>query len=159
MTARSNGNGPRIGLDVAPAQRPLSGVGVYVTELAAALDTLAPDRMVRLGMRVDRALRSTELRAGDSAMRGRLHLVWILRHAERDARAGGCELVHYTNAVAPLVGTRPLVVTIHDLSVIRRPTSHPAARLAVVPFLLSAARRARLIIVPSTATAEEVQGL
>lgn len=159
MSARASGAEPRLGLDVAPARHPLAGVGVYVTELAAALDALAPGRVVRLGMRSERVLRSPKARPGDSLLRGRHHLAWILRHADRDAGASRCGLVHYTNAVAPLRATVPFVLTIHDLSVMRWPASHPTSRLATVPFAVAAARRARLIIVPSAATAEDVRRL
>ncbi len=53
----------------------------------------------------------------------------------------------------------PFVVTIHDLSVIRLPGSHPISRLAIVPFVVRAARTARLVFVPSRATADEVRRL
>lgn len=159
VNAGGDAQAPTIGLDVGSARLPATGVGVYVTELAAALDSLVGRRVLRLGMRPTGPLRPRDPSAGETHMRGRLYLGWILGFADREARSAGCRLVHYTNAVAPLRATVPFVLTIHDLSVVRYPNSHPISRLAVVPFMLSAAHRARLIIVPSTATADEVRRL
>ena len=70
-----------------------------------------------------------------------------------------CSLAHYTNGVAPLRTRTPFVLTIHDLSLLRRPRDHPLGRVILAPFIVSAARRAQLIIVPSDATRQEVQRL
>jgi glycosyltransferase involved in cell wall biosynthesis len=125
---------------------------VYVAELAAALNDLAPRRTQPLG-RSDQAQR----RGGSPT--SRFHLGWVVANADADARRAGCDLVHYTNAVAPLRPRVPFVVTIHDVSVLRLPAYHPRRRLAIVPFMLAAARRARYVIVPSVATSEEVRRL
>ena len=141
-----------IGIDVWPMRPNPTGIGVYVTELAAALSELAPRRTVPLG-------RSYQSQRRGGLPMSRLHLGWVLAHADADARRAGCDLVHYTNAVAPLRARVPFVVTIHDLSILRMPAHHPRRRLASVPFMLAAARRARQVIVPSIATSEEVRRL
>jgi alpha-1,3-rhamnosyl/mannosyltransferase len=135
----------RIALDVGPARAQASGVTTYVRELALALDALAPDRVVPIGARRPLAWRS--------------YLAWMVTQADDEARAAGCDLAHYTNAVAPIRSKVPFVLTIHDLSVIRMPRLHPASRLPLVPLLLRAARSASLVIVPSRATAAEVRRL
>lgn len=132
-------------------------MGVYVRELASALSSLDGGRVVRLGLRDDGFLPPRVAAAGETRLRGRHHLAWILAFADGEARAARCRLVHYTNAVAPPRATVPFVVSIHDLSILRLPGSHPTTRLAVVPFMVWAARRARRIIVPSAATADEVR--
>lgn len=159
MSARAYGPPQTIGLDVGPARRPSTGVSVYVIELAAALDTLVGTRVIRLGVRHGGPLRPPDPRRAETHMRGRLYLGWILRSADREARASGCRLIHYTNAVAPLRATVPFVLTIHDLSVLRLTMSHPTSRLALIPLMVAAARRARLVIAPSAATADEVRRL
>lgn len=159
MSARRGTPPPTIGLDVGAARGPSTGVGIYLTELAAALESLAGHRVRRLGIRADGPLGAREAREGETQLRGGHHLSWILRFADRDARSAGCSLVHYTNAVGPPRATVPFVVTIQDLSVLRLPGSHPIPRLASVPFVASAARRARTVIVPSAATADEVRRL
>ena len=88
-----------------PARHPSTGVSVYVVELARALGELAPDRFVRIGVRRDGPLDTAE-DPGRRYLRGRYHSVWLQAHADRDARAAGCGLVHYTNATAPLRATR-----------------------------------------------------
>jgi glycosyltransferase involved in cell wall biosynthesis len=154
--ARSH-DGATIGLDVGPARTPPAGVSVYVSELARALDQLAPGRIARLGVRSDGPLAGHASSGPVSRLGGRGYLAWLLFSAERDGRAAGCDLIHYTNAVAPIRTTLPFVVTIHDLGLFRQPSHHPVARLARVPFTTLAARRARLVIVPSQATADDVR--
>jgi glycosyltransferase involved in cell wall biosynthesis len=158
VSARADSHAHPIGLDVAPARPHPTGVGVYVTELAAALDVLAPDRIVHLGTRAGGPVWRATPRPGDTTMRGP-HMAWIARAADAEARAAGCLLVHYTNAVAPPRATVPFVLTIHDLSIVRLPGSHPARRLGIVPLMLWAAHRARLVIVHSAAIADEVRRL
>jgi glycosyltransferase involved in cell wall biosynthesis len=134
-------------------------VSVYVNELARALEELAPGRVAHLGVRSDGPLAGPSGSGPVSDQGSRGYLAWLQASAERHARAAGCALIHYTNAVVPLRTTLPFVVTIHDLSLIRRPSQHPVARLARVPFTVLAARRARLVITPSEATADEVRRL
>lgn len=155
MSAGAGAHGAqRIGLDVWPIRPNPTGIGVYVEELAAALDQLAPSLVVRLGER-----RGSGDRPWRRGVVSRYHLGWLQAEADADARRAGCDLVHYTNAVAPIWAGVPFVVTIHDVSVLRLPGLHPRRRLASVPFVLAAARRARHVIVPSAATADEVRRL
>lgn len=133
-------------------------------ELAAALYALAPGRVARLGARSDGPLAGRNGTAGGAATQAspqgsRGYLAWLQTSAERDGRAAGCSLIHYTNAVAPLRTSLPFVVTIHDLALLRRPSQHPVARLGRVPFTIQAARQARLVITPSEATADDVRRL
>lgn len=152
-------DGRLIGLDVGPARSPAAGVSVYVAELAAALETLAPGRIARLGVRSDGPLAGRATSGPVSRLDGRGYLAWLQVSAERDGRRAGCALIHYTNAVAPIRTALPFVVTIHDLALFRRPSQHPIARLLRIPFTHLAARRARLVITPSEATAADVRRL
>ena len=63
-------------------------------------------------------------------------------------RALGARLIHFTNAAAPLICRVPYVVTVHDLSVMRMPMTHPVARWGIIPVNLAAVARARTVIVP-----------
>jgi glycosyltransferase involved in cell wall biosynthesis len=80
----------------------------------------------------------------------------LLLRAPADAGRLGARLVHYTNAAAPLAGSPPYVVTVHDMSVARLPLTHPVARWATVPLSVAAVARARTVIVPSHWTAREL---
>jgi alpha-1,3-rhamnosyl/mannosyltransferase len=62
-----------------------------------------------------------------------------------------------TDGVAPIIRHLPVVLTIHDMSVVARPRDHPWYRWARIPFVASAARLADAVIVPSIATAAEVR--
>ena len=161
MSARAPGlhDGPLVGLDVGPARSPAAGVTVYVCELAGAIETLARGRVTHLGVRSDGPFAGRAGSGPVSHLGGRGYLAWLLASAERDARRAGCALVHYTNAVAPIRTTLPFVVTIHDLALFRRPSQHPIARLVRIPFTHLAARRARLVITPSEATAADARRL
>jgi glycosyltransferase involved in cell wall biosynthesis len=149
----------RVGLDVGPARHPATGVAVYVRELVKALENEAPGAIIGLGARRSGPLDPPPGATAATYMPGMHYLAWLLVHADRDARAARTDIAHWTNGSAPLRTSVPFVVTIHDLSVFRMPRRHPVARLATVPLVIAAARRARRVIVPSAATAEDVQTL
>jgi glycosyltransferase involved in cell wall biosynthesis len=77
---------------------------------------------------------------------------WVLRRIKAD-------LVHGPVFVAPLIGTCPTVITIHDLSFIRLPRLfRPGNRLYLTAMTRLSARRARrLIAVSAHAASESVQ--
>lgn len=145
-----------VAYDAGPAQPRPSGVGVYVRELARELIALADGQnFVLIGARRDGPLAD----AARTVMRGDRHQSWVQRHANQDVLSVGASLVHYTNAVAPLRSVRPFVLTIQDLSLLRYPHYHPNLRLLAVPVMTWAAHRARVVIVPSRATADELRRL
>ena len=130
-------------------------MGIYVRELANALRRLDAGALRLVGARRDGPF------ADDAStwMRGNRHLGWILRNANSDIRDVDADRAHFTNSLAPLRTSVPYVLTIQDLSLIRYPRYHPAPRLVAVPFMAWAAQRARRVIVPSRATAEEVHAI
>ena len=145
-----------VAYDAGPAKAKPSGVGVYVRELAIALLGKRRDHeIVLIGAREDGPL----AHSASTVMRGARHQLWIQLHANADVRRVGADLVHYTNAVAPLHSVKPFVLTIQDLSLLRYPHYHPKLRLAAVPAMAWAAKRARAILVPSRATADELHRL
>lgn len=148
----------RIALDVAPLRGHPAGVGIYVARLAAALAATLGEQLVLIGRRADAELPDAALESiRATPFRHRHYHAWMQLDAPRAARRMGAELVHFTNAAAPLVGGRPYVLTVHDLSVLVMPGSHPRARLMTVPITLAAIRGARRLIVPSQATADELE--
>lgn len=141
-----------IAYDAGPAKPQPTGVGIYVSSLAASLLARYPERVRLIGARRDGPLAASAA----TLMRGARHQVWVQRYANRDVAAVGGALVHYTNAVAPLRSVRPFVLTIQDLSLIRFPHYHPRLRLVSAPLMVIAAHRARRVIAPSRATADEL---
>ena len=151
---------PIVCLDASPARRDPTGVGVYVRELAQALEAPLAEGLGYIGVRRDGPLSDQARRSGRWAeFRGRQTHLWLQRYADRDARGLGASLVHYTNGAAPIRSSVPYVLTIQDVSVARMPRAHPPQRVVTLPVLLIAARRAAAIICPSHATARELRRL
>jgi glycosyltransferase involved in cell wall biosynthesis len=126
--------------------------------LARALVESVPDSVTLIGVRPDGPLADLEPRhVGSRLSSRRRHIAWVLRDADADSRRGGAVMAHWTNAIAPVRARLPFVLTIHDLSLLRLPHLHPPSRLAAIPLVAMAARRARMIVVPSLATSREVQ--
>lgn len=121
------------------------GLARYATELLAALRRVAPrDELVELSF------------DGEGLRR----LAWTQGPLPMALRRAGVDLAHLTSHPAPLIGRRPAVLTIHDLSLLRASDTHPRRRVVVMtPLLRSAARRATRVIVPSQATADDATRL
>jgi len=152
-----DGNRALVALDVAPVRDEPAGVGIYVAQLAAALSRVDPQAVSLIGVRPEArsldAVSGLTPRLSFSVPRaaggpGSYH-AWMHLQAGEDARSTGARLAHFTNGAAPLIGTLPYVLTVHDLSIMRMPHVHPVARLATIPFALAAIARARAVIVPS----------
>lgn len=144
-------------LDVAPVRAEPAGVGLYVALLARELARSAPFSLGLIGVRDEaRALAALDAHLPRRPFSKRTYHAWMQLAAERDALALGARLIHFTNAAAPLVCRVPYVVTVHDLSVMRMPMTHPVARWAIIPVNLAAVARARTVIVPSQWTAREL---
>ncbi len=146
-----------VAVDLAPVRAQPAGVGLYVALLAEALVRLAPEEIRLIGVRPDAGAWQS-LPDGMDAVPARhspFH-AWMQLEADRAARSTGATLVHYTNAAAPIISRLPYVLTVHDLSVVRMPGSHPRRRRMIVPLNLAAIARARQVIVPSRWTAREL---
>ena len=130
----------QVAMNVAPLTQPLTGIGRYVRELTRGLMT---DPGVQLhgfdGRRwgavqevdvLPQPLRRT-LRhwVRDHVPQAYpLHRAWTAWRFQQGARALGPALYHEPNFLAlPFDG--PLVLTVHDLSWIRHPETHPALRV------------------------------
>ena len=150
----------RVAFDAAPAHRDPTGVGVYVRDLARALLARDPESIALIGVRPDGPLAAEAARASHRTyLEAGRHQRWLLTRADRDAAAVGSDIVHFTNATAPILPGRPFVLTVQDLSVLRYPHHHPAARLIGIPMTAIAAHRAAVVIVPSEATRRELRHL
>ena len=149
---------PMLALDLGPLRGQPAGVGLYVARLAGGLAQLMPERMALIGVRPDAAtLDIPAVAVASQPFRTPTYHAWIQLAADRDARSTSAQLVHYTNAAAPLLSRLPYVVTVHDLSVARLPRSHPWTRWSILPLNMVAIARARAIIVPSRWTARELR--
>ena len=136
----------KVGFDVSPLVQTQAGTARYVQGLGEALERL-PD------------LDLTRLSFGGSGRAAALarDLVWYL--ALLPLR-GGLDVLHCTTYRAPLRSRTPVVVTVHDLAVLRYPDLFPAwtrlyGRTSLRPTLRAASR----VIAVSEFTKREVVAL
>jgi glycosyltransferase involved in cell wall biosynthesis len=105
-----------------------AGIGRYSRELLGALQEHEPD-----------------------------HEYLLLSHGWLKADASRLDVCHFTNYHVPVSMERPMVVTVHDLSLITLPGMHPRLRTVLGrPRLRAAVRRAAAILTPSRAVRDEV---
>ena len=155
----------RIALDGIPLRELKTGVGHYTFELARALSALAPADTFELVSPYAYLApaddeKASELPANlrlvhspENVMGRRWWAVGLPRYLSRT----GVELFHGTNYEVPLRGATPTVMTIHDLSLLLYPETHPARRVARARLLLPLmTRRSTLIITPTESVRREV---
>ena len=141
----------RIGIDVGTLVFPAGGVRRYVRELLNALPeaaqaTNAPVDFVAVGTPAGSDLPASLTKGPGIAnlptnlARAVVSLPWAVGRAALD-------LFHAPAYTSPLVGTTPVVVTIHDVSYARRPEfyAHPAGHMRQWFYRRSALRAARII--------------
>jgi glycosyltransferase involved in cell wall biosynthesis len=100
----------RVGLDVSPLALTKAGTARYLTSLLAGLEA-EPDVEVHL----------FELPGSGRAKRIVRDAFWYRSSLPRAARRDGVNILHAPTMRAPFRSSTPLVVTIHDLAVLRRP--------------------------------------
>ncbi len=136
----------RVGIDVAPLALTRAGTARYLVNLVAALER-AP---------------SLELRRYGFAGGGRLakvarDTVWYVGALPTLARRDGLAVLHCPSQRAPLRSRVPLVITMHDLAVLRHPeTFNRWTRTYSAVTLPRVARAATRIIVGSAFSRAEV---
>ncbi len=151
---------PAVGIDVTPLASTRTGIGRYTYELLDALWGLAPaPAVVPLG---NRELAGERLPARDggapavSGPRVRSRAAWTFLALPRWLGREGFAAFHGTGYYAPISGSVPTVVTLHDMSVFACPEAHPPARVLRARAILGrVARHATAIIAPSAFSADE----
>jgi len=144
-----------------PADR--GGVGRYVDELLPALARQGVDLVVVAQERDLRTVEGLVPHAELVAAPGRVgrraaRLLWEQTHLGRLARSVGADVLHCPHYTMPRVVSVPVVVTLHDATFFSHPELHSGVKQR---FFTSATRtavaRAAALVVPSEATAREVQ--
>ncbi len=141
-----------IGFDATPLLGQRSGVGHYTKRLIAAIMEHVPDWEVQL-------YTNRPLGELDNGLRGAKEIdtylpasrwLWMQFVLPRVIAQHHPDLLHYTNALAPVRYARPYVITIHDASLFLYGHYHPRSRIAAMRLLLpTVARRAAAVIVPT----------
>jgi glycosyltransferase involved in cell wall biosynthesis len=139
----------RVALDVTPLALTRAGTARYVRGLGGELDRRDDVEVLRVGYgRTGRA--ATLVR--DTA--------WYLAGLPRDAARAGAAVLHCTTFRAPLRSRLPVVVTVHDLALLRQPELFtPWVRLYGATLLRRVVRAAARLIAVSEFTAREVTEL
>lgn len=146
----------RVALDVTVARLGRAGPHVYVTELARALGALLEDRLRPIASRFAAPVGARHTMADRLRTLGR-DLWWHQVGVARAARRTGAVLLHLPASLGPVRRILPMVLTIHDLAILRfpqffRPWFRHYARL-VLPRV---ARAADAVIAVSEATKADV---
>jgi glycosyltransferase involved in cell wall biosynthesis len=158
----------RVLIDATPLLGTRTGVGRYTGHLLAELQQIAVERGLDLRAtaytwrgheRLPGVLPSGVAARGPRVPARLLQEVWGRTELPKAAwLAGRFDVLHATNFVLPPTGRAAGVVTVHDLGYLRVPetVSNASARYRhLVPRSL---RRARIVLTPSEAIAEEVRG-
>jgi glycosyltransferase involved in cell wall biosynthesis len=138
----------RVGLDVSPLVLSRAGTARYLSALLAGLQNEA-----------------VEIERYELPGEGRLRKVWrdtawYQYRLPRAAQADGVEVLHCPTQRAPVRSRVPLVVTIHDVAVLRHPNAFNLwTRRFSALTLPRVARAARRIVVGSAFTRDEVAEL
>lgn len=155
----------RIGLDGLPLAQRKTGVGHYTFELARHLallsrddefELIAPRGDVSMPHEDYLAANLRNVRIDVNALTRHWWTIGLPRYLGRNPPA----LFHGTNYDVPLRGRLPTVLTIHDLSALLHPQTHPARQVRRARRRLPLmARHATKIITPTDAVRREVSEL
>ncbi len=143
----------RIGFDVTPLCGTPTGVGVYTAQLLMHLQPLLDEPLLPLAHRPNGLPCDGRVRLPARVLASPFPLnktLWMQAILPFQVQRVGVDLCHFTNGVAPLLGSVPMVVTLHDASLWLYPQYHyPRRLLAMRPLIPWVARRARAVITVS----------
>jgi glycosyltransferase involved in cell wall biosynthesis len=144
-----------VAFDVGPLKPNPAGVGMYVQSLAEGFAEIGQSDLVYIGRRPE--ARGLPSGVPSIARSPRLpYSLWVELLAVNAVRRSGARAAHFTDGLVPVFRSRPTVVTVLDLSLVRHWRAHRAPRYLRIPFILAAPRLADRVIAISRATADEV---
>lgn len=158
-----------VALDALPLQVHSAGIAVYTSELARALAAARPGLELTLfGMRGLRRRPDAEppWPAGVRWQRSALYqpimgapLMHLPRMLPLEAGLRGVDVFHATNYAVPRSRRTAIVLTVHDLALLRFPALGTSALRRLVGRVASGAAAARLIVAVSESTARDLRDL
>ena len=150
----------RVGFEATALHGQRSGVGTYTLQLLRAmLESAPPDWTFYAYSNRSLAGLQSDIERAVLAPHGRFapsRWLWVQLRLAALARREECTVMHCPNGMGPLWSTTPLVLTIHDLSLIRYPEYHPRRRIPSRTLLPRLARRAAAVIAVSEFTRGEI---
>jgi glycosyltransferase involved in cell wall biosynthesis len=147
-----------VGFDARALHSPAAGVRRYITQLIDAIRRVSPEtELVAVGVR-----NTTNLPPGVIARRSRgslpTNLGWMLTGIPLATYGHGLDVFHAPAYTAPLAGTPPVVLTVHDVSYARRPGDYPYKLDPIRQwFYRASARHAAAIVTDSAFSASEIE--
>jgi glycosyltransferase involved in cell wall biosynthesis len=150
---------PRVAVDATAVPARLTGAGVYVARVLAALaarDDLEVEAFCAAGSARVLAAPGLRLRPVALASAGRpARIAWTQLLAGRAARAAGADLLHGVHYELALAARLPQVVTVHDLTLLTHPEWHEAAKVRYFGWALrrAVAAATRVLCVSATTAA------
>ena len=146
----------RVAFDGRTLSSPAAGVRRYASELLTALAERDDVHLIVVDAAASIVL-ATNITRARSALSLPTNLGWAALGFPLATWRIGADVVHAPAYTAPLWGTRPLVVTIHDVSYERHPEWYPYRRDWMRrSFYASSARRADRIITDSLFSRDEI---
>lgn len=146
----------RVALDVTIARVDRTGSGVYISALAQALGAVLGDRLVTVVTHLP-SPRNGRRRLRDQGITLARDLWWHQIGVTRAARRHGAALLHLPAGVGPVRSNLPLVVTLHDVMVLRFPRLfRPWFRNYAAVVMPRVARAARAILTGSESSKADV---
>jgi glycosyltransferase involved in cell wall biosynthesis len=147
----------RIGFDGRSLTSPAFGVRRYAGELLDGLARVSPsDTIIVFGGSAD-AVQRHAVQSRSIRQIFPTNLGWSLVDLPRAIRSEGLDVFHAPAYTAPLHGSRPLALTIHDVSYERHPEWYPYRRDAIRRwFYRQSARAADVIITDSDFSRGEI---
>lgn len=153
---------PRVLVDATAVPGERGGVGRYVDGLVGALSAAGADLV--LACRQSDAERFGKLAPGAAVVPGPAvlaqrpaRLVWEQTGLPRLARHVGAKVIHSPHYTMPVRAGLPVVVTLHDATFFTDPGLHTVVKGRFFRAATrTAVRRARVCVVPSRATGDEV---
>jgi glycosyltransferase involved in cell wall biosynthesis len=147
------------GFDGSSLAQGLSGVGYYTSRLLSGLvERLGRSglhELVVLSNRPVPVAPAPGVRLAES--RWPVRAAWMELAVTRALRQARADVAHFTNYTAPLRLELPYLVSVHDMSLALLPWCYTWKMRLIMPRVLPrVARRARLVLVPSAATRDDV---
>jgi glycosyltransferase involved in cell wall biosynthesis len=150
----------RVAVDATAVPARLTGAGVYVARVLAALaarDDLQPEAFCAPGSAGALAAPGLRLRPVAMAGAGRpARIAWTQLLAGRAARAAGADLLHGVHYELPLRAGLPQVVTVHDLTLLTHPEWHEPSKVRYFGWAVrrAVAAASRVLCVSATTAAD-----
>lgn len=147
----------KIGINGLPLTKRMTGVGFYTYNLILNLAKLFPETEYDLFLPRRSLVNLSLSNLKPTVCPFVKGIIWEQTRLSYECRKRKVDLLHCTNYIVPLLSKIPIVLTIHDLTILRYPQTHPwKRRFKNLLLLRSSIEKAEIIIAVSRFTAQEI---